>query len=608
MFDPVFYEYIISFPKNRGVPPLVQHINNPPDNPYRPVTPKRGQTRSLKTPPPPPSHGAPPPPPGTPGVSGKPVNWQPVVVLPKLELGRARPAEGDPQIPQTDGALSRDPSAMDTSVPLSRNQSFMDTTSARGSDKSFGSNSRNSPSPPNSVMSRNPSFQSVDSDYSQAQSSGDESMFSRASDRSPTYADVAARSSPKIERKGPIKEESKPPGRRDIEPVVKPEVKPVVKQEAQPAVKQEIKKELPPGPGNLPGYQREKRPAGSIVSHTRKKYLPSPVKKGIKRETKPEPLVPKVEIKPEPIKRSDSDISMKTEASTCAARSAASRCPTCNETIGSSCPTCVPQGYSPSQYLSDTSSTSTYRVKPDNYSLSSSDGSGSTVRLRGLPDLPKMDPLELLRSRNRYLDELEQRMEQSKTTPLYEEVRAHPVKWEYDGPDVPSFPPVDDNTPPSFLSPNPANNVTPDWGHPDPIGVGQFPGRGVFNSRPIEPIVPPDTARFVQYTNPEVIQQREQNFPDQFFADRRQGSIISEATIPPPIPSRSARHPQPQVQMTLGNFPFRQPVLQVPEVLHVPEVKEGKLNFLGRAIQRELIKQETKRQLKLEREEARRNS
>ncbi len=565
-YDPVFYEYVLMRPKRLGNIEILGHLFDQGDQPPGPPGPPRPDSPRTPPnpcspdrssgPPPPPSHGRPPSPPSTPPhlnpvvklprlnlipvehpqAQPVPPHLNPVVRLPRLNL---IPAGGANQyvIPQADGQMSRD-------------QSVMDTTSPPVSEKSFTSDDRFSPSPPHSIVSGSDTLFS-NSTHSQSLSSDDESMSSPDSTGTRSYADV-------------VKQKTPPPS-------------------------------PPPSPPHTPVYSRNKRPAPSIVSHVRKKYLPSP------RKT-PLPPVPVVTtpIPQVPIKREDSDSSMRTTSSS---RSTASRCPTCNETIGSTCPTCVSDSSSvvssetltseTSHYPSDTSSTTTYRSKSDSYTLSSSndsDMSTGTVKPRKSPypdplkELPMHDPLEDLRARNRYLDLLEEELERTRTTPLYEEIRAHPIKTEFkDEPvDVPQqfdpipfvpkfevkpepvwvpapikrepvvhdipvpvklepvpndqvrahpvgpseqegtvelrptsmFPKCHDPSPPSFMSPEQAVNVTPNWGQT--TGLNHFPGRGVFNSKPIEPVVPPDLTKFKQYVSPDIQAQRDLNFQINF--------------------------------------------------------------------------------------------
>ena len=144
-----------------------------------------------------------------------------------------------------------------------------------------------------------------------------------------------------------------------------------------------------------------------------------------------------------------------------------------------------------------------------------------------------------------------------------------------------------DVTPPSFV-PEDTNvlpkNVTPQWGDTDPIHVSEFEGRTVFTQRPIYPVPTPNADVLQLLTgDKDALREREDNFPEQFFADRTTESIISEGSIPPPLLPRCPIPP-----------PLPKRVELRPAKFNLPEVKQPKLGFFEKFAQKELRKQEAK--------------
>ena len=225
--------------------------------------------------------------------------------------------------------------------------------------------------------------------------------------------------------------------------------------------------------------------------------------------------------------------------------------------------------------------------------------------------------LETLRKRNLRIQKLEAELQAETDVPMYDEVRAHPIVPE-DKPEVPFAERVatSDPSPPSFL---PADlrslppNVTVGWETGDAWGISEFPGQQLFGqNRPIEPVLVPDLTQFyANTTNPAV--QFNQNFPDQFFADRRANSssgsssatsyISDDINIPPILPPRN--HPPPS-SIPTPRFAFRPS----------PMTKEDKPSLLQRMrdlaeqqARKEAQKQEAKKQRKKDKDKDRdRNS
>jgi len=204
-------------------------------------------------------------------------------------------------------------------------------------------------------------------------------------------------------------------------------------------------------------------------------------------------------------------------------------------------------------------------------SSSSSDTLNNTV-------IKAPGPLRSLKVRN---DLLQAREDELATNgPMYDEVKAHAL-----GPTM--LPSTLDVTPPSFV-PEDTNvlpkNVTPQWGDTDPIHVSEFEGRTVFTQRPIYPVPTPNADVLQLLTgDKDALREREDNFPEQFFADRTTESIISEGSIPPPLLPRCPIPP-----------PLPKRVELRPAKFNLPEVKQPKLGFFEKFAQKELRKQEAK--------------
>ncbi len=203
------------------------------------------------------------------------------------------------------------------------------------------------------------------------------------------------------------------------------------------------------------------------------------------------------------------------------------------------------------------------------------------------------DRLIALRKRNLHIQKLEAELQTETDTPMYDEVRSHPIVPEVK-PDIPfaELVSTSDATPPSFLPSDLSTllpNVTPGWER-DAWGISEFMGQQLFGqNRPIEPVLVPDLSKFYENTtNPAA--RYELTFPDKFFADRQANSssgsssatsyISDDPNLPPILPPRN--HPPPSSSPT-PKFAFRPS----------PMSKEDKPSILQRM--RELAENQAKK-------------
>ncbi len=202
-----------------------------------------------------------------------------------------------------------------------------------------------------------------------------------------------------------------------------------------------------------------------------------------------------------------------------------------------------------------------------------------------------LNPFKALRDHNSKLQRLEQEMEASNTAPMYDDIRAHQVSPKLES--VPQGFISNDNNPPCFLPDDTVNlipNVTRDWGHPLPIAEPDFEGQTVFSKRLIAPQLVPDTSRFEEIVSPASRARAEAIFPEQYFADRMPtsydsssstvsaGSLDSYSSIAPPLPPRVPNRPRDDFELRPARF-------------HQPEQKQGVLGYLKQKIHEEVAKE-----------------